>query len=53
MAQTLPKRFIDVAATPPHIKGVGEALREAFRAPDTGSSKGFEALLLCLQGPGR
>jgi hypothetical protein len=53
MTQTLPKRFIDVASTPPRIKGVGEALREAFRASDIGSSKGFEALLFCLRRSNR
>jgi hypothetical protein len=53
MTQTLPKRFIDVASTPPRIKGVGEALREAFGTPGMGSSNGFEALLFCLQRSNR
>ncbi|MFN3727404.1 MAG: hypothetical protein ACK4SZ_14005 [Allosphingosinicella sp.] len=37
MTSTLPRRFIEVVP-PARNQGLGEALRNAFRVPDEGSS---------------
>ncbi|HEX8257549.1 MAG TPA: hypothetical protein VF589_07935 [Allosphingosinicella sp.] len=44
MANTLPRRFVMVAAPSVHA-GIGDALRKAFHRPDLWSIKMFEKLI--------